>query len=215
MSVNALRGHLSEFGMIAAKGIGRVDELIEKAGSDATLPEIAKAALQVLAQHLEAIDASIAAIGKEIAATHAQSPVSRLLASIPGVGKIAASAIVASAPDPSIFKSGRDFAAWLGSTPRQNSSGGREKLGSITKRGNRAAAYTGRSNRGKRLRRGDLVGSRVAGKRKGALRDWLVALLACKPARLVPVALANKLTRIIWAMMKTGEGFRTGMFAKA
>jgi transposase len=137
MGVNSLRGHLSEFGIVAARGIGRVEELIEKAESDATLPETAKAALKVLAQHLEAIDASIAALDKEIAATHAQSPVSRLLASIPGIGKLAASAIVASVPDPKVFKSGRDFSASLGATPRQNSSGGKEKLGSISKQGNR------------------------------------------------------------------------------
>ena len=126
--------------------------------------------MKVLAQHLEAIDASIAALDQEIATVHAQNPVSRLLASIPGIGKITASAIVASVPVPSIFKSGRDFSAWLGSTPRQNSSGGKEKLGSITKQGNRY------------LRRLLVLGAtsllRVAGKRKGALGDWLVALLA-------------------------------------
>ena len=137
MGINSLRGHLSDFGIVAAKGLGRVDELLEKAESDATLPEIAKAALTILVQHLEAIEASIAVLDQEIAAVHTQSPVSRLLASIPGIGKITASAIVASVPDPSIFKSGRDFSAWLGMTPRQNSSGGKEKLGSITKRGNR------------------------------------------------------------------------------
>jgi transposase len=207
MGINALRSHLSEFGIVAAKGIGRVDELIEKAGSDATLPDIAKAALKVLAQHLEALDASIAALDQRIATVHAQNPVSRLLASIPGVGKITASAIVASAPDPRIFKSGRDFSAWLGSTPRQNSSGGKEKLGSITKQGNRY------------IRRLLVLGAtsllRVAGKRKGALRDWLAALLARKPARLVTVALANKLARIIWAVMTTGEAFRTQTFERA
>jgi len=179
----------------------------QKAESDATLPEIAKAALTILVQHLEAIEASIAVLDQEIAAVHTQSPVSRLLASIPGIGKITASAIVASVPDPSIFKSGRDFSAWLGMTPRQNSSGGKEKLGSITKRGNRY------------LRRLLVLGAtsllRVVGRRKGALRDWLVALLARKPARLVTVALANKLARIIWAVMTTGETFRMEIFARA
>ena len=199
MGINSLRGHLSEFGIVAAKGIGRVDELLEKAESDATLPEIAKAALKILVQHLEAIEASIAVLDQEIAAVHTQSPVSRLLASIPGIGKITASAIVASVPDPSIFKSGRDFSAWLGMTPRQNSSGGKEKLGSITKQGNRY------------LRRLLVLGAtsllRVVGKRKGALRDWLVALLARKPARLVTVALANKLARILWAVMRRARRF--------
>jgi transposase len=207
MGVNALRSHLSEFGIVAAKGIGRIDELIEKAKDDATLPGSAKAALQILVQQLEAIGVSIAALDQEIARAHAQNPVSRLLAGIPGIGKITASAIVASAPDPKVFKSGRDFSAWLGSTPRQNSSGGKEKLGSITKQGNRY------------IRRLLVLGAtsllRVAGKRKGALRDWLVALLARKPARLVTVALANKLARIIWAVMTTGETFREETFARA
>jgi len=137
MSVNALRGHLAEFGLVAAKGIGRVDELIAKAETGATLPDIAKAALKVLAEHLETIEAKIAELDAKIASAHAQNPIRRLLAGIPGIGKIAASAIAASASDPSVFKSGRDFAAWLGATPRQNSSGGKEKLGSITKQGNR------------------------------------------------------------------------------
>ena len=117
MGVNSLRGHLSEFGIVTAKGVGRIDELIEKAERDATLPETAKAALKILAQHLQAIDASIAALDQEIATVHAQNPISRLLAGIPGIGKLAASAIVASVPDPKVFESGRDFSAWLGMTP--------------------------------------------------------------------------------------------------
>jgi transposase len=184
-----------------------MSDQISTSTSNATLPETAKAALKILAQHLEAIDASIAALDQEIATVHAQNPVCRLLAGIPGIGKLAASAIVASVPDPKVFKSGRDFSAWLGSTPRQNSSGGKEKLGSITKQGNHY------------IRRLLVLGAtsllRVAGKRKGALRDWLIALLARKPARLVTVALANKLARIIWAIMTTGETFRMEIFARA
>ena len=207
MGINSLRGHLSEFGIVAAKGLGRVDELLEKAESDATLPEIAKAALTILVQHLEAIEASIAVLDQEIAAVHTQSPVSRLLASIPGIGKITASAIVASVPDPSIFKSGRDFSAWLGMTPRQNSSGGKEKLGSITKMGNRY------------LRKMLVVGCtsvlRVAAKYKGALAEWIVAMKARKPERHAAVALANKIARICWAIMSTGEHFREELYTRA
>lgn len=110
---------------------------------------------------------------------------SQLLVEIPGVGKLTATVIAASIPDPTVFKSGCEFTAWLGLTPRQNSSGGKQSLGATS-----------------------LLN--VVGKRKGALRDWIVGLLAKKPARLVTVALANKLARIIWAMMKTGESFRTG-----
>ena len=207
MSVNALRSHLSEFGIVVAKGIGRVDELLELAESDTTLPEVARAAVKILAQHLEGLDKSIDDLEKQIGRAHAQSEMSRLLDQVPGVGKIIASVISASVPDPSVFKSGRDFAAWLGLTPRQNSSGGKQTLGGITKQGNRY------------IRKSLVLGAtsllHVLGKRKGALRDWIVALLAKKPARLVTVALANKLARIVWAMMKTGECFRAEMFAKA
>lgn len=207
MSVNALRAHLSEFGIIVAKGIGRVDELCDLAESDATLPNAARAVVTVLAQQLENLDKSIADLENEIAAAHKQSEMSRLLDEVPGIGTIIASVISASVPDPNVFKTGRDFAAWLGLTPRQNSSGGKQTLGAITKQGNRY------------IRKSLVLGAtsllNVVGKRKGALRDWIVALLAKKPARLVTVALANKLARILWAMMKTGESFRTEMFAKA
>jgi transposase len=209
MCVNALRGHLAEFGVVGAKGVGHAGELLEKAKNDATLPEIAKAAVKIFVQQLEAISAAIVALDKEIANVHAQSEISKckLLAGVPGVGKIVATAIVASVPDPSVFKSARDFAAWLGLTPRQNSSGGKEKLGAITKQGNRYLR--------KLLTLGATSLLRVAGKRNGVLRDWFVALLARKPARLATVALANKLARIIWAMMTTGEAFRTQIMARA
>lgn len=143
----------------------------------------------------------------QIVDAHAKSDMSRLLVEVPGIGKLIATAIVSHVPDPSMFKSGRDFAAWLGLTPRQNSSGGKQSLGSITKQGNRY------------LRKLLVLGStsllNIVGKRVGPLHDWTMGLLAKKPARLVTVALANKLTRIIWAMMKTGEGFRNATFAKA
>jgi transposase len=207
MTVNALRSHLSECGIIVAKGVGRVDELLELADKDAMLPNAAKAAVKVLAQTLEGFDKSLDELEDEIASAHARSEMSRLLVEVPGIGKLIATAIVASMPNPSVFKSGRNFAAWLGLTPRQYSSGGKQTLGTITKQGNRYIR--------KLLVLGATSLLNVVGKRKGALRDWTVALLAKKPARLVTVALANKLARIVWAMMKTGEGFRTEMFSKA
>jgi transposase len=206
MGVNALRGHLAEFGVIAAKGIGHVEELIEKA-ADASLPEMARAALSVLVGQLEALDGAIADLTRQIAGAHARDPLSRLVASVPGIGALAASAITASALDPSVFRSGRDFAAWLGLTPKQHSTGGKEKLGAITKQGNRS------------LRRLLVLGAvsllRVAAKRKGALRDWLVALRARKPGKVAAVALANKLARIVWAVMSSGEAFRNHEFERA
>ncbi|MDF0499058.1 transposase [Bradyrhizobium yuanmingense] len=143
---------------------------------------------------------------RQIAKVHALSETSRSLGEIPGIGKLVASVIAASVPDPSVFNSGRDFAAWLGVTPRQISSGGKPTLGAITKAGNRYIR--------KLLVLGATSLLNVVGKRRGGLRDWIVGLLAKKPARLVTVALANKLARIILAMMKTGECFRTEMFAK-
>jgi transposase len=207
MSVNALRGHLAEFGLIVAKGIGRIDELLELADNDASVPAEARETVKLLASHLEGLDRSVDAAEKKIAEASARSNTSQLLDRIPGVGPLIASAIAASVPDPGVFESGRDFAAWLGLTPRQNSSGGKAKLGAITKQGNQY------------IRKMLVVGSRsalrVAGKRKGALADWIVALRTRKPERLVAVALANKLARICWAIMTTGELFRQETFAKA
>jgi transposase len=206
MNINALRGHMAEFGLVAAKGAARVEELSEMAEADAALPAPAKACARLYATQIAALDDSIDAIEDELASVHKQDEISRLLDTIPGVGLIIATAVRAIAPDGRAFETARDFGAWLGVTPRQNSSGGKEKLGSVTKQGNRY------------LRKQLVVGAtsllRVVGKRKGALRDWIVALLARKPGRLVTVALANKLARIIWAVMTTGEPFRAEMFAK-
>jgi transposase len=207
MSVNALRSHLAEFGIVVARGIGRVDELLALAQSDPALPQVAKSAVAGLAQHLEGLDQSIEAVEDEIARAHEQNPTSRLLDEVPGIGTLIASVIAASVPDPGVFKSGRDFAAWLGLTPRQNSSGGTEKLGAITKQGNRYIR--------KMLVTGSTSVLRVAGKRKGALADWINALRARKPERVVAVALANKLARICWAIMTTGESFRVDTCVKA
>jgi len=207
MSVNALRGHLAEFGLIAPKGIGRVSQLLELANADAALPEEVKDAVKLLALHLEGLDRSIDVAEKKIAAASAGSRTSQLLDLIPGVGPLIASAIAASVPDPGVFKSGRDFAAWLGLTPRQNSTGRKEKLGAITRQGNRYLR--------KMLVVGCTSALRVAGKRNGALAAWIAALRARKPERLVAVALANKLARICWAIMTTGEVFRQEIFAKA
>jgi transposase len=170
MSINALRGHLSEFGIVVAKGIGRVGELLELAKADGTLPEAAAAAVKILAQHLEMLDKAIDDLEKQIGRAHAQNEMSQLLDKVPGIGKIIASVITASVPDPSVFKSGRDFAAWLGLTPRENSSGGKQALGAITKKGNRYIR--------KQLVLGATSLLNVVGKRQGAF-----ARLDCCAAR--------------------------------
>lgn len=207
MNVNALRGHLSEFGIVVAKGIENVKELIAVAADDAALPKAAKACVTLITGQIAALDASIRNIEKEIRRINAQDEVSRLLDKIPGVGPIIASAISASLPDPSVFKSGRDFAAFLGLTPRQNSSGGKDRLGGVSKQGDRYLR--------KQLVLGATSLLRVAAKHQGALADWITGMLARKPRRHVSVALANKLARIIWAVASTGELFREDAFARA
>ena len=207
MGVNALRGHLQEFGLIAAKGIHRVAELIALARADAGLPEEAKQGVEILARHGEQLDAKIDTLEKKIARAGAKNPTSRLLNEVPAIGPLIASAMAACVPDPGVFKSGSDFSASLGLTPSQHSSGGKEKLGGITKKGNRYLRKT--------LVAGCTSVLRVAHKYKGALAEWIVAMKARKPERVVAVALANKLARICWAIMSTGESFREDIYTRA
>ena len=205
MAVNALRGHLSEFGLIAARGIHRIKDLLALAETDERLPEAAREATAMLAAEIQGLDGRIDGLEAKIAA--ASSPMIRHLDEIPAFGPLIASAMVAFNPDPRAFRSGSDFSASLGLTPSQHSSGGKEKLGHITKAGNRC------------LRTMLVVGCtsvlRVAHKYKGALAEWIVAMRARKPERVVAVALANKLARIAWAMMATGEAFRKELYFKA
>lgn len=206
MAVNALRGHLSEFGIVAARGIERAGALIEAAERDEKLPDAAKAAVAILAAQIRALDESVAALDAQIAQALAKDPLARLLTGVPGVGPLFATALRASLPDPGRLGAARDFSAWLGLTPRQNATGGKERRGAITKQGD------------KTLRRLLVLGAtsllRVVAKRTGALRDWIVALLKRKPARLVTLALANKLARIVFAIMISGEPFRREAFAR-
>src|SRR5437763_5765917 len=139
MLVNALRAHLAEFGMVAAQGLRNVAQLIAivRDAGDLRLPDVARQVLQVLAAQLEHIEAAIAALEKQLMAWHKTNAVSQRLASIPGIGPIIATAIATTVADPGVVRSGREFAAWLGLVPRQNSTGGKTRLGGITKRGNR------------------------------------------------------------------------------
>jgi transposase len=206
MTINALRGHLAEFGLVVAKGAGRIDELLALAGEDVALPAVVKATAALMAGLLDEIEAKIDALEQAIAEACRDDPLGRLLDGVPGVGPLIASAVIAAAPEPQVFDSARDFSAWLGLTPRQNSSGGKTTLGGISKQGD------------KRLRRLLVLAAtsllRVVRQRKGALADWIRTLLSKKPPRLVTVAIANKLARILQAMMTTGEAFRGETFAK-
>ena len=207
MSVNALRGHLLEFGLVAVRGRSGVEGLIALALEDGELPQEARDAVRLLASHLEGLDTKIDAVEATIAKASAQNPICRLLDAVPGVGPLIASAIAASVPDPGVFRSRRDFAAFLGLTPSQDSTGGKTKLGPITKKGDRY------------LRKSLVIGCtatlRVSHKRKGSLAEWIARLRTKKSERDLSVALANKLARICWAIMSTGEAFRTEIYAKA
>jgi transposase len=201
--INAIRGHMAEFGIVAPQGATRVGELVAEivAGEDSgPLPRLARQALLTLVAELEALGRRIKAIEAEIMAWHRANEASRRLATIPGIGPITASAIVATVPDPAVFHSGRQFAAWIGLVPRQNSSGGKERLGGISKQGDRY------------LRRLLVVGAtavvRHARSRSDAEGNWLRGLLERRPARLASVALANKTARIAWAVLTRGETYR-------
>ena len=205
MAVNALRGHLAEFGLVAAQGAKSLAELIESVfeGSgtdDDAVPPLARRALAPLVAQLRQLQAQIKAIEVELLAWHRATDASRRLETIPGVGFITATAIAATVTDPSHFTSGRQFAAWLGLVLQQNSSGGKERLGSISKMGDRY------------LRTLLVVGAtsvmRYARSKNAAGAQWVNALLARRPARLVSVALANKTARIIWAVLVRGETYR-------
>ena len=209
MLINALRGHLAEFGQIAGQGKGNFAKLLASLEGEAgqALPAPALLALRLLAAQIDDINAKIAALEKQIVARHRDDAASRRLASIPGIGPIIASALAAAVPDASAFKSGRQFAAWLGLVPRQHSTGGKQRLGAITKSGDRylrrllVIGATGLI----RYRRANVPGGLA----------WLQGLLARKPARLVSVALANKMARIAWAILARGGLYRDPATAQA
>ena len=202
MLINAIRGHAAELGLVAAQGRGKVEDIIAavEADDDDSLPTLAKAALRPLVAQLRTTEKAIAELDAEIKTWHTQNEMSRRLATIPGVGVLTASAIAATVPDPSFFRSGREFAAWLGLVPRQNSSGGKERLGRISKQGNRY------------IRRMLVIGAtgmlRHARAKSAPGAQWVNGLLERRSPRLVTVAMANKTARIAWAIMTRQETFR-------
>jgi transposase len=199
--INALRGHLMEFGYIVRQGAGHVGKLIGIVGDSASdIPAQARPVLAVIAQGLEALQTHIAQLDREIASRAKADPVAKRLMTIPGVGPVIATALVALAPAASTFRRGRDFAAWLGLVPRQHSSGGKERLGRTTKMGERS------------LRRLLIIGAssvtKVAARNPDKASGWLAGMLARKPRMLVTVAMANKMARTVWALMAHGESYR-------
>jgi transposase len=200
--VNALRGHLSEYGYTFAQGITHVPALIDHVEDPNTaLPESARSILKILIETFTALEAQIKQLDVEINRRAKAEPVARRLMTIPGVGPISATAITALVPAPESFRTGRDFAAWLGLTPLQKSTGGKQKLGATSKRGERT------------IRRLLILGAsaviRQACLRGAPARSWLAQMLARKPKMLVTVALANKVARVVWALLVKGGVYRT------
>jgi transposase len=200
MLVNALRGHLAEFGLIEAQGRHKVARLIaivmdEK---DGRIPDIARQVLKIIVSQIEDIQTRIAGLERQVLAWHKNNPISQRLATIPGIGSIIATAIAATVADPNIFRSGREFAAWLRLVPRQNSTGGKARLGGISKRGD---GYL------RRL----LVNSAhtvLLCSKQAKTDPWLTSLLSRKPRLVAAVALANKTARVAWAIMSRQDTYR-------
>ncbi len=201
MLVNALRAHMAEFGIIAPQGLRHIEILVTQiAHEQARLPELARSILQMIVDQLNDTAARIRQIEVCLTRWHRQSQVSQLLATVPGVGIMGASAIAATVADPTLFRSGREFAAWLGMTPRQNSSGGKERLGRTSKRGDKYIRSL--------LIAGAVAVLRHARNRPTRDGEWVRAMLARKPTKVAAVALANKTARIVWAVMMRGDGYR-------
>jgi transposase len=198
MLINAIRGHAAEFGVTAPKGPQQVPELLRRVAAEESVPALAREMLGLLASQLEALNAQLKAIEARLMAWHRQDQASQCLATIPGIGPIGGVSFTLKVPDPKAFRSGRHFAAWIGITPRENSTAGKHRPGKISREGDES------------LRRLLVLGATavIRQAKRGRASAWLLGLLARKPKKLAAVALANKMARIIWAMMVSGETYR-------
>lgn len=198
---NAIRGHMAEYGLVAPVGRHGLQKLIETIGdeTDVRVPAEARLCLKMLAAQLRLVNVQVLENDRQIRASARATDVGRRLMEIPGIGPVIASALVATVPDPHAFRCGRNLSAWIGLVPRQNSSGGKERLGGITKQGNRY------------LRKMLVVGAMAViryAQRNGTRRPWLVQLMARRTTKIAAVALANKTARMVWAIMVSGERYR-------
>lgn len=208
MLVNAIRAHLAEFGVVARVGLPHVKELlavIVDKGDD-RIPTLARMCLKGLARQLLSLEREIVAAEKRIHAWHRANDDSRRLETTPGIGPITASALTASITDPQVFKSGRMMAAWIGLVPRQNSTGGKERMGRISKQGDQYLRWL--------LVAGAMSVIKQA-KRRGTTDPWLAGIIADKPTKVAAVALANKNARIAWALLRHGGAYRKPATAAA
>ena len=201
MLANAIRAHLAEFGIVAPVGLRGMKKLLAVISdpTDQRLPSLARACLESLVLSLAAVEKEAASNERRILAWHRSNETSRRLESIPGIGPMIATALVTSVSDPSIFKSGRELAAWIGLVPKQNSTGGKERLGRISKQGDQYLRWL--------LVAGAMTVIRHA-RRNGTSDPWLANLIADKPTKLAAVALANKNARIAWALLRHGGTYR-------
>jgi transposase len=196
---NTIRGHAAEFGLIAPKGLDKLEELLTRIAQDEALPVLARELFTVLGREYDGVEDELKKIEVKLIAWHRSDAVGRRLAQIPSVGPIIATVLVMKTPDPGAFRSGRHFAAWLGLTPKDQSTGGKIRLGKITRAGDED------------LRRLLVIGATAviqqARRGRGKHSPWLLALIGRKPPKLAAVALANKVARIAWKLMVTGESY--------
>lgn len=200
---NAIRGHAAEFGLIAAKGLDKIEPLLVRLQADATLPPLARELFASHAKEYAQLQAQLEAIEAKLMVWHRQNEPSRRLVKIPGIGPIGASLLVMKVPQPEAFRSGRHFAAWIGLTPKDHSTAGKVRLGVITRAGDealRSVLVVGATAVIQQVRRG-----------KGHPSPWLVELLKRKPPKLAAVALANKMARIAWRLMVSGEHYNPAL----
>jgi transposase len=204
---NAIRGYAAEFGLIAAKGLDRIEPLLADIAADEALPVLARELFAMHGREYARLQAELKGIETRLMAWHRANADSRRLAQIPGIGPISATALVMKAPDPQLFRSGRHFAAWIGLTPKDHSTAGKTRLGKITRAGD------------ERLRSVLVAGATAviqqAKQGRGHPSPWLIALLMRKPPKLAAVALANKTARIAWKLMVTGESYDGARMSKA
>jgi len=196
---NAIRGHAAEFGLIAARGVDKIEPLLMRIVDDESLPALARSLFAQLGAEFAQTQARLKQVSAELMAWHRQNELSQRLTQIPGVGPIGATMLALKTPDPGGFRSARHFAAWIGLTPKDHSTGGKTRLGTITRAGDET------------LRSVLVVGAtaviRQVRRRRGLLWPWLQRLLERKPPKLVAVALANKLARVAWKLMTSGQGY--------
>ena len=200
--INAIRSHLAEFGIVAGVGRNGVEVLLDliRKGEDDRVPPTARDCLMALAAQLDLVKRQILEADRRVNAWHRSNSTSKRLEAIPSVGPLIASALVASVPDPHLFRSGRDMSAWIGIVPKENSTGGKQRLGSISKAGNRYLR--------KLLFVGALAVIKRVKKQGHSQHPWLASLLGRQPVKVAAIALANKVVRIAWAMMTRNETYR-------